>query len=63
MRRFRWMLPVMLTGAVLAGCGGPSKPEPLAPEQERQLQEQMRQVQEQERARAAQPDPAPGPGG
>lgn len=53
MQRCGWLLLTAIGWAALAGCGGPSKPGPLTPEQERQLQEQMQKVQEQERSRAA----------
>ena len=51
MSRLLPLLLVMICSAVLTGCGGASKPEPLTPEQEQELQKQMEQVEQQERSK------------
>ena len=56
MWRFSLLLLAVFGWATFAGCGGPSPPKPLTPEQERELQSQMQQVQEQERSALTEED-------
>jgi len=49
--------------AAFSGCGGTSQPEPLTPEQERELQKRIEQVQEEERAHIAPENPGAGTDG
>ena len=50
MSRFCWVWPVVVAWATCAGCGGPSPPEPLTADQQRELKQRMEQVQQDERA-------------
>ncbi len=49
-RAFGLVLFVVLGCTITIGCGGDGKPEPLTPEQEKQLEEQLLEAQKSEAA-------------
>ncbi len=63
MWRFHVPLLVVFGWTAFAGCQGQSQPEPLTPEQEREMQRRIEQTQEEERAHFAREDPNTGTGG
>ena len=62
MWRFCLLLVAVLGWATFAGCQCQSQPEPLTPDQERELQERMQQVQQEERSQLAPEGPGGGTG-
>ena len=57
MRRFGMLLATMVAATSLAGCGGQSEPQPLDPEQRRQIEQRLQEIDEEERVHFEQTQP------